>query len=419
MRFPVSGLVVAALAAVPLGAADRPSPPLPGAAWTTVYHGYAFLTSNRQGGASGEQDFESVNHFMIVSSKKWGPGTLELLGTFSAEPMTIAPAGSPLLFQRGETYRDTLLIDRQHPHDLFVQLAARFSRDFAPGRGVQLYVAPRGAPAVGPTPFVHRLSASENPLAPLAHHNQDSTHIAASVLTAGARLKRLGLEASAFNGREPDENRWDIDLGALNSYSGRLSFRPASGLAIQVSAARLQAPEALEEGNQTRQTASIEYERPTDRGFVAAALVAGRNLVEDGAQERGNTLEATWKFGGRNALYGRAERVDRDLYELLNKEQRSGTVPARRVAVGALTIGYARDLPPMGAATTGLGAALTAYRFDDRLEGAYGDRPVSAQVFLRLRFASQGMRHEHHGAFRFPAPGQGEADRGGATVPGR
>ncbi|MBI1951801.1 MAG: hypothetical protein HYS34_10630 [Acidobacteria bacterium] len=422
----MSILVVAALAAVPSGAADRPSPPHPGAdtpaagaAWTTVYHGYAFLTSNRQGGASGEQDFESVNHFMIVSSKKWGPGTLELLGTFSAEPMTIAPAGSPLLFQRGETYRDTLLIDRQHPHDLFVQLAARFSRDFAPGRGVQLYVAPRGAPAVGPTPFVHRLSASENPLAPLAHHNQDSTHIAASVLTAGGSLGRLGLEASAFHGREPDENRWDIDLGGLDSYSGRLSFRPASGLAVQVSAARLHDPEAVEEGDQTRQTASIEYERPTGRGFVAAALVAGRNLGEDGAQERGNTLEATWTFGGGNALYARAERVDRDLYELLNKEQRPGTIPARRVAVGALTIGYVRDLPPLRAATTGLGAAWTAYRFDDRLAAAYGERPASAQVFLRLRFGSKGTGHMHHAALHPFAPGLGEADRGGATVPGR
>ena len=426
MRPIASRPIAAVLAAVTVGAglgtfqrSAAADPATPGPAWVRTFHGYAFLTSNRQGGASGEQDFDSVNHLMINASRGLGRGTFELLGTFTVEPLTIAPAGSPLLFQRGETYRDVLLIDRQHPHDLFVELAARFTREISPGRMVHLYVGPRGAPAVGPTPFVHRRSSSENPLAPLAHHNQDSTHIAASVVTAGARLRRLGLEASAFNGREPDENRWDIDLGGLDSYSGRLSFRPASGLTIQVSAARLHAPEALEPGNQTRQTASLEYERPMDGGFVAATLVAGRNLVESGLQERGNTLEATWKFHGRHALYGRAERVDRDLYELLNKDQRPDSVPPRRVGVGALTIGYTRDLPPLGPASTGLGAALTAYRFDDRLRPAYGERPMSAQVFLRLRFGTMGAGHEHHHALHPVPPDQGEAERGRTNDPGR
>lgn len=403
----------------PLQASAAADAGAPGPKWVGYMHGYAFLTSNRQGGNSGEQDFESANHLMTGASRALGRGTLELLGTFTAEPLTVAPAGSPLLFQRGETYRDVLLIDLQHPHDLVVELAARFSREFAPGRGIRLYVAPRGAPAVGPTPFVHRRSASENPLAPLAHHNQDSTHIAASVLTGGVRLGRLELEASVFNGREPDENRWDIDLGGLDSYSARLFVRPATGLTVQVSAARLHAPEALEEGNQTRQTASLEYERTLDGGFVAAALVAGRNLVESGLQERGNTLEATWKFRGRHALYTRAERVDRDLYELLNKDQRPETVPPRRVAVGALTVGYTRDLPSLGPASTGVGAALTTYRFDDRLEAAYGGRPVSAQVFLRLRFGSMGAGHEHHHALHVAPPDQGEAERGRTNVPGR
>ena len=412
------------LAAVTLGAGSATGSAAaeagaPGSAWGRFLHGYAFLTSNRQGGDSGEQDFESTNHLMMGASRAWGRGSLEFLGTFSAEPLTIAPAGSALLFQRGETYRDVLLIDRQHPHDLLVELAARFSREFSGGRRVQFSGAPRGAPAVGPTPFVHRRSASENPLAPLAHHNQDSTHIAATVLTTGVRLGRLELETSVFNGKEPDENRWDIDVGGLDSYSGRLSFRPAPGLTIQVSAARLHAPEALEPGNQTRQTASLEYERPTDGGFVAATLVAGRNLVESGLQERGNTLEATWKFRGRHALYGRAERVDRDLYELLNKDQRPDSVPPRRLGVGALTLGYTRDLPPLGPASTGLGAALTAYRFDDRLQPAYGVRPMSAQVFLRLRFGSMGAGHEHHHALHPAAVDQGEAERGRTNVPGR
>lgn len=396
MRFRAAALwlFVPALAS----AAEEPAQP-----WTTMYHGYAFLTSNRQGGPAGEQDFDSVNHLMMAASRTWGRRTLDLLGTFAAEPMTVTPSGAPLLFQRGETYRDVLLVDRQHPHDLVVQLGARLSVEFSPKRSVQIGASPVGEPTVGPTPFVHRLTSSENPLAPLAHHNQDSTHISADVLSAGVRLGPLGLEVSAFHGREPDENRWDVDQGGLDSYAARLSWRPSPEMYIQVSAARREHPEEIEEGNQTRQTASVEFERRREGGFAAATLVAGRNLLEDGAQEWGTLLEGIWKFRGRHFLFGRAERVDRDLFELQNKAQRPVTVPARRVAVEALTIGYTRELPSLRTLETGLGAALTVYRFDDRLEAAYGDRPVSAQIFLRVRFGSpQAEGHHHHGALALP-----------------
>jgi len=251
---------------------------------------------------------------------------------------------------------------------------------------------------VGPTVYVHRLSASADPLAPLAHHNQDSTHISADVLAAGVDAGPWSVEGSMFHGREPDENRRDIEQGSLDSYSGRVWFRAGPGLRIQVSAARREHPEALEAGDQTRQTASIEYERTGPGGFIATTLVAGRNLLEGGLVERGDTLEATWKFATRHTVYGRIERVDRDLYELLNKVQRPDSVPARRTAVEALTLGYVRDLPLFAEAETGLGAGVTVYRFDERLDPAYGERPVSAQIFLRLQFGSKGAAHHHHGA---------------------
>ena len=368
-----------------------------GGRFTLMMHGWAFLTSNRQGGDSGDQDFESQNHLMLVATRPAGKWTLTLLGTFTAEPLTVPRQGSPELFQRGETYKDVLLVDRQHPHDLFVQLAAEWSRDLTRRSRLRMYVAPWGEPAVGPTTYVHRLSASADPLAPLGHHNQDSTHISADVLTAGIDLGPWSAEGSIFHGREPDENRWDIEQGSLDSYSGRVWFRAAAGLRIQVSAARREHPEALEAGGQTRQTASIEYERMGPGGFVATTLVAGRNLLEGGLVEWGNTLEATWKFATKHTVYGRLERVDRDLFELLNKEQRPDSVPQRRTAVDALTLGYVRDLPLLVEAETGLGAGVTVYRFDDRLETAYGDRPLSAQLFLRLRFGSKGAEHHHHG----------------------
>src|SRR5436309_2174846 len=366
--------------------------------FTTVVHGWAFLTSNRQGGRSGDQDFESQNHVMIVSSRPVGSWTLTLLGTFTAEPMTVPRQGAPALFQRGETYKDVLLVDRQHAHDLFVELGTLWSRGFAKRSRFRLYLAPWGEPAVGPTVYVHRLSASANPTAPLAHHNQDSTHISADVVTAALDMGPVSVEGSVFHGREPDENRWDIEQGSLDSYSGRIWMGPARGLRLQVSAARREHPEALEEGDQTRQTASIEYERTTTSGFVAAALISGRNLLEGGHEEWGNTLEATWKFAGKNTVYGRAEKVDRDLYELVNKSQRPETTPERRTSVDALTLGYLRDLNLLSEAETALGAGVTMYRFDDRLDPVYGDRPLSVQVFVRLRFGSKGAEHHHHAA---------------------
>jgi len=381
-------------APIPTGTAEPQV--VPAKTWATVFHGYAFLNANRQGGDSGEQDFESQNHLMVAATRTTGRGALELLGTFTAEPMTIQPLGSPDLFQRGETYRGSLLIDRQHPHDLFVQLAARWSRESTSRARFWLYVAPVGEPALGPTAYVHRASAAMNPAAPLAHHNQDSTHISSDVLTVGTEIGLFDVEASSFHGREPDENRWNVDQGRPDSYAGRVSFRPADGLVIQVSAGRREHPEALEAGDQTRQTVSIEYAKPTVGGSIAASLIVGRNLLEGGQREWGNTLEATWKFARWNTVYGRAERVDRDLYELLNKQQRPQTVPPRRTAVGALTLGYARDLPLLSEAETALGAGLTLYRFDDRLDPAYGDWPVSAQVFLRVGFGSRGMDHHHH-----------------------
>jgi len=367
-----------------------------GGRWSRMVHGWAFLTSNRQGGDSGDQDFESQNHVMLMATRPYAVWTLRLLGTFTLEPLTVPRQGSPELFQRGETYRDALLVDRQHPHDLFVQLAAEWSRPLTARSKLRLYVSPWGEPPVGPTVYVHRTSASADPLAPLAHHNQDSTHVSADVVAAGVDAGPLSFEASMFHGREPDENRYDIDQGGLDSYSGRVWYRPRPWLALQVSAARRRHPEALEEGDQTRQTASIELERRTPDGFIAATLVAGRNLLPGGLEEWGNTLEATWRFASKHVVYGRAERVDRDLFELLNKTQRPDTQPARRTSVGALTLGYMRDLPLLSEAETGLGAGITLYRYDDRLDVAYGDRPVSAQIFLRLLYGTKGMEHHHH-----------------------
>ena len=388
----------------PTMAAPPPSNPDPMAAmeemepmdhWMTMFHGYAFLTANRQGGPSGDREFESQNHFMAMAMRSLWGGKLSLLGTFTLEPATIPPRGSAELFQRGETYRNVLLVDRQHPHDLFVQLGAAWERPFSSAK-LRLYLAPRGEPALGPTAYPHRLSSSENPTAPLSHHNQDSTHIAEDVATLGMTASIFTLEGSAFHGREPDENRWDFEQGRLDSYSGRLTVRPLPELSLQVSSGHLEHPEKIEPGNQTRSTASITYQKATREGFLAASVIAGRNQTPAGP-EWGNLVEWTWKFARSNFLYGRVESVDRDIYELINKRQGPETVPRQRTAVQAATLGFVRNVPIFRDAETGLGGDFTLYRFPSRLDPIYGKHPVSIHGFLRIRFGSHaGMSETDH-----------------------
>src|SRR6185295_1067172 len=172
---------------------------------------------------------------------------------------------------------------------------------------------------------------------------QDSTHIAADVATVGLTASIFTLEGSVFHGREPDENRWDIEQGRLDSWSGRLTVRPAPELSFQVSSGHLEHPESVEPGNQTRSTASVTYQRTTPGGFIAVTAVAGRNQTHD-RPEWGNLLEWTWKFAGKNYFYGRIESVDRDFYELVHKRQRPEDVPRQRTLVQAATLGFVRGV---------------------------------------------------------------------------
>lgn len=385
--------MAAPAAAVPAEA----SPPAAGP-WAFYWHGYAFLDSNRQGGDSGGRVFESVNHFMAGADRPLGPRwRMGLRGMFSIEPATIPVAGSPLLFQRGETYGGDLLVDKQHAHDLFVQLAVEFERSLGRTGRVLLTAGLRGEPAVGPVAFPHRPSSAETPMAPLSHHNQDSTHISDDVVSALWGNRFVSVEGSLFHGAEPDENRWDLDQGSLDSYAGRVTVTPGGGLSLQVSACRREEPEALEEGNQTRQTASIAWERMFDGGGTVAVLAgSGRNLLPGDQQEWGHLLEATWHPRPRHFLYGRVEQVDRDLFELANKTQRPEDVAPQRVHAEEMTLGYAYSWPLLDKAETAAGLAVAGYRFDDRLDGVYGERPISLWVYLRFRFGSGGEHLHHH-----------------------
>jgi hypothetical protein len=365
--------------------------------WMTMLHGWAFLNYDDQGGPSGGSAFESQNHFMGMATHAFLGGKLTLFGTLSLEPATIPSPGSPELFQVGETNDGILLVDYQHPHDFFVQLAGAWEKSLGSEWRLRFYAAAVGEPALGPPAYVHRLSASENPTAPLSHHNQDSTHISYDVLTLGIRRSIFTLEASGFYGAEPDENRWNIEAGPINSYAVRLTARPLPGLTAQVSGGHLTNPEAAEPGDQNRITGMLSYEKSLPGGFLAVSLITGRNQeIDEPGIFWGTLLEWAWKFADLNAVYGRLEAVDRDLYELTFKRQRPENVPLVRTRVYAGTVGYVRDFAIVPSAATGVGADVTLYRFTDRLDPVYSAHPVAFHVFARIRFGKGGMGGMDH-----------------------
>lgn len=96
-----------------------------------------------------------------------------------------------------------------------------------------------GEPVLGPPGYTYRASARFNPIGRMTHHWWDSTHVAFGVVTVGLHNQRWKVETSAFHGREPDDNRVDLDLGSFDSFAARISFLPTERLALQVSGARL------------------------------------------------------------------------------------------------------------------------------------------------------------------------------------
>jgi mono/diheme cytochrome c family protein len=369
--------------------------------WMVMLHGELKVGFNHQGGPRGIGKAESQNWLMLMAERKVGPGRLMLRGMASAEPLTAPHGGFPQLFQSGETYRRRPIVDAQHPHDLFMELAASYTVPISENVSFQLYGGPVGEPALGPVAFMHRASAIENPAAPLGHHYQDSTHITAGVVTGALTVKRFKFEVSGFHGAEPDENRATIDLGKLNSYSFRGWFTPTPNWAMQFSYGHLVDPEAAEPGDIDRMTASISYNRALSDGKWATSLVWGRNAREH-SNRNSYLLESTVNFLRNNHLYTRIELSDREGLLADNIFGRPGvirlpTIPQdvrdfelpeefeQAFRVAAFTFGGVRDFINNEKLRAGIGAGLTFYHKPSELDPIYGRRPVSFHVFLRLR----------------------------------
>ena len=349
-------------------------------AWTGMADGYVDAVDDRQNGPRGGADAFSESMLMIMGQHAAGPGVLTLRSMFSLDP-AMGPAGYPLLLQTGETANGVSpLIDRQHPHNLFMELAGVYSQPIAKQASAFLYVGYPGEPALGPVTFMHRASGMDDPAAPITHHWLDSTHITFGVVTAGVADGPWKLEGSAFNGREPDQHRWGFDPPRLDSYSGRLSYNPAPDWALQVSYGYIHSPEQLTPWvSQRRLTASATYNRPLGSGNWQTTFAWGRNDDEPGNRLDGLLLESALNLG-RHTVFARVEDVQKDeLFEA------PSPFAGQVFRVSEATLGYVYDVPIARHLAFGLGVEGTVNFVPAIIAPAYGGDPTGYMPFVRLK----------------------------------
>jgi hypothetical protein len=342
--------------------------------WMFMRHATVDLVHSSQGGPRGGDKTFLSGMGMVSAERAWDTGSLRLRAMISPEPF-MGKAGYPLLLATGETADGTShLVDRQHPHDLFMELSATYTRPLGAGRSAYVYAGLPGEPAFGPPAFMHRAAAMASPEAPISHHWLDSTHITFGVVTAGYVSGNWKIEASTFRGREPDQNRYDIESPKLDSGSVRISWNPTANWALQASYAELNSPEQLDPAtDETRWSVSALYARPVGQTGRLATTFAYGSKTPDGDDARDAALvEAAYTTGPWTA-FTRAEWTEQD-------ELAAGHVvhDVSKVSIGALY-----EVPINEHVGVGLGGLVSAYALPDALDAGY-DSPTSGMAFLRL-----------------------------------
>ncbi len=344
--------------------------------WHLMAHGFVQTAYTDHGGKRGDDKFYVTNMAMFSAAREFEGGRFEARTMLSLEP-AMSPRGYPNLFATGETAYGDPLVDRQHPHDLFMELAARVDIDVADNASLFLYGGPVGEPAIGPSAFMHRASAKYNPEPPITHHWFDSTHITYGVLTGGFSAQEFQLEASAFRGREPDEDRWNIEKPKLDSWAVRASFTPSPAWTAQISTAHLKSPEVSHAGDEQRTTASIHY--ASENGLSAMAAFSAKDL-KPGPRLTAWLAEVNYDLSDRHSLFARYENVKNS--ELFPDHDHPLHDQPFRVA--KMQAGYAYRLPVTDAVELALGGSLAAYAKPDMLDPFYGKNPMGYTLFAKL-----------------------------------
>lgn len=362
----------------------HPSPEAAVGAWQWTTDANVFVGFNDQQRKFADfRSWESQNWLMSGGERAVGRGWLRLEGMFSFEPFTIAAGGSPQLFQTGESYKGTPLVNLQHPHDLFMELGATYRR---PVGRLQTYLGADlvGSATLGPMPFMHRESSRDNPQVPLSHHAMDSTHISAGVVRGGVSHGAFTLEASAFRGAEPDDKRLNIERPHLDSWAirGRFDRGPWHG---QVSGGHLTQPEWYEPYDQNRVTASLGFDGAVKGRPLAVTAVWGgiREFNGFNGNADGYLLEWDVRLARRSSVFGRAEVVDKELFGL-GYHPKGFSHRHVYFTIDAVTAGYVFDVSASRWGRVGVGGDATLYRMPSDVADYYGGSR-SFHVFLRWR----------------------------------
>ncbi len=362
---------------------------------------------HRTGGFSTRQG-SSVNWGMFMARRRLGAGRFGVRSMVSAEPWTVPGCGSLNFLATGEVCEDDTIHDRQQPHDLFMELAADYERPFVEAWRWQIYAGLAGEPALGPPGYPHRASAVPNPTRPVTHHWLDSTHVTFGLVTIGMHNQRWKAELSAFHGREPDERRIDLDLGAFDSVAGRLSFLPTERLALQVSAARLREARTdfpfPAQDPVVRATASAMHHAPLGGGGLWATTLAvgvnhARERVAAGTLDAttvGALLESTVTISGRHSLFGRGEVGGMPAHHLHVHDFATSVF-----AVGKVQIGYVRHVRAMKGMVPGIGGTMSVSLLSPELAPR---RASASSSVSRLPHTRCSLAHAQR------SPGESAAD---------
>jgi hypothetical protein len=356
--------------------------------WDIMSHWNVFGQLSAQAGPRGDTQLGSINWSMVMASRPFLGGRLQLRAMNSLEAATVGRCGYPHLLQSGETCHGLPNHDRQHPHDFFMETAARYERAMSRSLAWSIYVAPSGEPAAGPVAFMHRPSAMNDPMSNITHHWQDATHITFGVVTGALYGRRWKLEGSVFNGREPDENRWDFDLrGArLSSYAGRLTINPSHRWSLAGSIAYIDGPEVdAPDEVMRRGTASLLYSTAFgNNGQFAGAVVWGANRHDSGGEwEHSSLAEANIALDARNTVFSRIEYVRKSAHDLALDEN---VAASDGYPLTGFTLGYVREVGALGVLSFGLGARGTVTWIPETLRSTYDSTaPLGMVLFLRAR----------------------------------
>lgn len=345
-------------------------------AWMLMAHGQVSAQYTKASGPRGDDKLYATSMAMLMAERETGFGRVQFKSMFSLEP-AMEPRGYPNLFASGETANGQPLINRQHPHDLFMELAARVDFNVADNTSLFLYGGPVGEPALGPSAFMHRGSAQYNPEPPITHHWFDSTHITYGVVTAGLAGRTWQIEGSAFRGAEPDEHRWNIETPKLDSWSVRATLNPSPRWAVQASYGEIKQPEALHPGeDEHRFTASAHY--ANGQGLSAMLAFSNKQRVP-GDSLTAWLAEANWDIDEHNSVFGRVENVAND--ELF--PDHDDPLHERKFRVSKFQLGYARRIP-LGPFALALGGSIAAFAKPAALDAAYGRHPLQYTLFAKL-----------------------------------